>query len=208
MVYDAQTGEIRDDRKFMSMLEDYWLPRREGSKGTEISTLSGAQNLGELADIIYFQKKLYHALNVPVSRLEQDKGIALGRSSEINRDELKFSKFITRLRSKFNELIFDILRKQILLKNIITADEWNSIKEVLFLDYLKDSYYVETKNAELRKQRSGELNELEKYIGKYYSHYWIRSQVLGMTEGEMREMDKQMTEERNKGMYPSTGSSI
>jgi hypothetical protein len=208
LVYDAQTGEIRDDRKFMSMLEDYWLPRREGSKGTEISTLSGAQNLGELADIIYFQKKLYHALNVPVSRLEQDKGIALGRSSEINRDELKFSKFITRLRSKFNELIFDILRKQILLKNIITADEWNSIKEVLFLDYLKDSYYVETKNAELRKQRSGELNELEKYIGKYYSHYWIRSQVLGMTEGEMREMDKQMTEERNKGMYPSTGSPI
>jgi hypothetical protein len=208
LVYDAQTGEIRDDRKFMSMLEDYWLPRREGSKGTEISTLSGAQNLGGLADIIYFQKKLYHALNVPVSRLEQDKGIALGRSSEINRDELKFSKFITRLRSKFNELIFDILRKQILLKNIITADEWNSIKEVLFLDYLKDSYYVETKNAELRKQRSGELNELEKYIGKYYSHYWIRSQVLGMTEGEMREMDKQMTEERNKGMYPSTGSPI
>jgi hypothetical protein len=208
LVYDAQTGEIRDDRKFMSMLEDYWLPRREGSKGTEITTLSGAQNLGELADIIYFQKKLYHALNVPISRLQQDKGISLGRSSEINRDELKFSKFITRLRSKFNELILDILRKQVLLKNIITPDDWNSIKEVLFLDYLKDSYYVETKNAELRKQRSGELNELEKYIGKYYSHYWIRSQVLGMTEGEMREMDKQMTEERNKGMYPSTGSPI
>jgi hypothetical protein len=208
LVYDAQTGEIRDDRKFMSMLEDYWLPRREGSKGTEITTLSGAQNLGELADIIYFQKKLYHALNVPISRLQQDKGISLGRSSEINRDELKFSKFITRLRSKFNELILDILRKQVLLKNIITPDEWNGIKEVLFLDYLKDSYYVETKNAELRKQRSGELNELEKYIGKYYSHYWIRSQVLGMTEGEMREMDKQMTEERNKGMYPSTGSPI
>jgi len=208
LVYDAQTGEIRDDRKFMSMLEDYWLPRREGSKGTEITTLSGAQNLGELADIIYFQKKLYHALNVPISRLQQDKGISLGRSSEINRDELKFSKFITRLRSKFNELILDILRKQVLLKNIITPDDWNGIKEVLFLDYLKDSYYVETKNAELRKQRSGELNELEKYIGKYYSHYWIRSQVLGMTEGEMREMDKQMTEERNKGMYPSTGSPI
>jgi len=208
LVYDAQTGEIRDDRKFMSMLEDYWLPRREGSKGTEITTLSGAQNLGELADIIYFQKKLYHALNVPVSRLQQDKGISLGRSSEINRDELKFSKFITRLRSKFNELILDILRKQVLLKNIITPDDWNAIKEVLFLDYLKDSYYVETKNAELRKQRSAELNDLEKYIGKYYSHYWIRSQVLGMTEGEMREMDKQMTEERNKGMYPSTGSPI
>jgi hypothetical protein len=208
LVYDAQTGEIRDDRKFMSMLEDYWLPRREGSKGTEITTLSGAQNLGELADIIYFQKKLYHALNVPISRLQQDKGISLGRSSEINRDELKFSKFITRLRSKFNELILDILRKQVLLKNIITPDDWNGIKEVLFLDYLKDSYYVETKNAELRKQRSGELNELEKYIGKYYSHYWIRSQVLGMTEGEMKEMDKQMTEERNKGMYPSTGSPI
>jgi protoheme ferro-lyase len=110
--------------------------------------------------------------------------------------------------TKFNELILDILRKQVLLKNIITPDDWNGIKEVLFLDYLKDSYYVETKNAELRKQRSGELNELEKYIGKYYSHYWIRSQVLGMTEGEMREMDKQMTEERNKGMYPSTGSPI
>jgi hypothetical protein len=206
LVYDAQTGEIRDDRKFMSMLEDYWLPRREGSKGTEISTLSGAQNLGELADIIYFQKKLYRALNVPVSRLEQDKGIALGRSSEINRDELKFSKFITRLRSKFNELIFDLLRKQILLKKIITQDEWNAIKEVMFLDYLKDSYYVETKNAELRKQRSAELNDLEKYIGKYYSHYWIRTQVLGMAESEIREMDEQMTKERNLGMYPSTGS--
>jgi hypothetical protein len=206
LVYDAQTGEIRDDRKFMSMLEDYWLPRREGSKGTEISTLSGAQNLGELADIVYFQKKLYRALNVPVSRLEQDKGIALGRSSEINRDELKFSKFITRLRSKFNELIFDLLRKQILLKKIITQDEWSAIKEVMFLDYLKDSYYVETKNAELRKQRSAELNDLEKYIGKYYSHYWIRTQVLNMTEGEIREMDEQMTKERNLGMYPSTGS--
>lgn len=204
LVYDANTGEIRDDRKFMSMLEDYWLPRREGSKGTEISTLSGAQNLGELADIVYFQKKLYRALNVPVSRLEQDKGIALGRSSEINRDELKFSKFVSRLRNKFNELIFDLLRKQILLKNIITPDEWPSIKEILFLDYLKDSYYVEAKNAELRKQRNTELNDIEKYIGKYYSHYWVRTQVLGMTESEISEMDKQMTVERNKGMYPPT----
>jgi hypothetical protein len=204
LVYDAQTGEIRDDRKFMSMLEDYWLPRREGSKGTEISTLSGAQNLGELADIVYFQKKLYRALNVPVSRLEQDKGIALGRASEINRDELKFSKFVARLRNKFNELIFDLLRKQILLKNIITQDEWPNIKEVLFLDYLKDSYYVEAKNAELRKQRNSELNDVEKYIGKYYSHYWVRTQVLGMTESEIAEMDKQMSIERNKGMYQSS----
>jgi hypothetical protein len=205
LVYDANTGEIRDDRKFMSMLEDYWLPRREGSKGTEINTLSGAQNLSELADVVYFQKKLYRALNVPVSRLEQDKGIALGRSSEINRDELKFSKFVSRLRNKFNELIFDLLRKQILLKNIITADEWPDIKEVLFLDYLKDSYYVEAKNAELRKQRNTELNDIEKYIGKYYSHYWVRTQVLGMSESEIAEMDKQMSVERNKGMYPSTG---
>jgi hypothetical protein len=149
---------------------------------------------------------LYRALNVPVSRLEQDKGIALGRSSEINRDELKFSKFITRLRSKFNELIFDLLRKVILLSKIISHEEWSAIKEVMFLDYLKDSYYVETKNAELRKQRSAELNDLEKYIGKYYSHYWIRTQVLNMTEGEIREMDEQMTKERNLGMYPSTGS--
>jgi hypothetical protein len=201
LVYDATTGEIRDDKKFLSMLEDYWLPRREGSKGTEISTLSGAQNLGELADIVYFQKKLYRALNVPVSRLEQDKGIALGRSSEINRDELKFSKFVTRLRGKFNELIYDLLRKQLLLKNIITQDEWPNIKEIMFLDYLKDSYYVEAKNAELRKQRNNELNDVEKYIGKYYSHYWVRTQVLGMTEGEIAEMDKQMGEERDKGLY-------
>jgi hypothetical protein len=136
-----------------------------------------------------------------VSRLEQDRGIALGRSSEINRDELKFSKFVTRLRSKFNELIYDLLRKQLLLKNVITQDEWPNIKEIMFLDYLKDSYYVEAKNAELRKQRNGELNDVEKYIGKYYSHYWVRTQVLGMTEGEIAEMDKQMAQERDSGLY-------
>jgi len=201
LVYDANTGEIRDDRKFMSMLEDYWLPRREGSKGTEISTLSGAQNLGELQDVVYFQKKLYKALNVPVSRLEQDKGFQLGRAAEISRDELKFNKFVIRLRNKFSELFYDLLRKQLIMKNIIKPDDWSGIKECIFFDFLKDSHFVELKNQELRKGMYDELSQVEKYIGKYYSHYWIRTQVLGMSEAQIKEMDKQIQTERNSGLY-------
>lgn len=190
----------------MSMLEDYWLPRREGSKGTEISTLSGAQNLGELQDVVYFQKKLYKALNVPVSRLEQDKGFQLGRAAEISRDELKFNKFVIRLRNKFSELFYDLLRKQLLMKSVIKPDDWAGIKECVFFDFLKDSHFVELKNQELRKGMYEELSQVEKYIGKYYSHYWIRTQVLGMSEAQIKEMDSQMQKERNSGLYAPDNS--
>ena len=201
LVYDANTGEMRDDKKFMSMLEDYWLPRREGSKGTEISTLSGAQNLGEMTDVLYFQKRMYKSLNVPVSRMEQDKGFQLGRAAEINRDELKFNKFVVRLRAKFSELFLDLLRKQLLLKNIIKPDDWYSIKECMFFDYLKDSHFIELKNQEIRKGMYEELSAVQPYVGKYYSHYWIRTQVLGLSEAQMKEMDQQITKERNRGMF-------
>ena len=208
LVYDASTGEIRDDRKFLSMIEDYWLPRKEGGKGTEIQTLSGAQNLGELTDVMYFQKKLYKALNVPSSRLEQDKGFQLGRAAEINRDELKFSKFVNRLRAKFNELFLDLLRKQLILKEIIKPDEWANFKEHIFFDYLKDSHFTELKNAELRRGQYEELNNVEKYIGKYFSHHYVRTQILGLSENEMVEMDRQIKKERNLGMYPPDNSSF
>ena len=201
LVYDANTGEMRDDKKFMSMLEDYWLPRREGGKGTEITTLAGAQNLGEMTDVLYFQKRMYKSLNVPVSRMEQDKGFQLGRAAEINRDELKFNKFVVRLRAKFSELFLDLLRKQLLLKNIIKPDDWYSIKECMFFDYLKDSHFIELKNQEIRKGMYEELSAVQPYVGKYYSHFWIRTQVLGLSEAQMKEMDQQITKERNRGMY-------
>lgn len=199
LVYDAATGEVRDDKKFMSMMEDYWLPRREGSRGTEITTLQGGQNLGELTDVIYFQKKLYRALSVPVSRLEQDKQFMLGRSTEITRDEVRFTKYIHRLRIKFSEFFFDVLRKQLILKKIISPDEWNDMKEAIYFDFLKDNLFTELKNAELRKQQVEEVGNIKPYIGKYYSHEWIRKNVLGFNEAEIKEMDKEIEKERNAG---------
>jgi hypothetical protein len=199
LVYDAATGEIRDDKKFMSMLEDYWLPRREGSRGTEITTLQGGQNLGELTDVVYFQKKLYRALSVPVSRLEQDKQFMLGRSTEITRDEVRFTKYIHRLRTKFCEFFFDILKKQLILKKVITADEWNEMKEAIYFDFLKDNLFTELKNAELRRQQVEEVGNIKPYIGKYYSHEWIRKNVLGFNEAEIKQMDKEIERERNAG---------
>lgn len=189
LVYDANTGEMRDDKKFMSMLEDYWLPRREGSKGTEITTLQGGSNLGELTDVIYFQKKLYRALSVPVSRLEQDKQFMLGRSTEITRDEVRFTKYIHRLRTKFSEMFYDILKKQLILKKIISSDEWADIKEGIYFDFLKDNLFTELKNAELRKTQVEELGNIKPYIGKYYSHQWVRKNVLGFNESEITAMD-------------------
>ena len=197
--YDANTGEMRDDRKFMSMLEDYWLPRREGSKGTEITTLQGGSNLGELTDIIYFQKKLYRALSVPSGRLEQDKQFMLGRSTEITRDEVRFSKFIHRVRTRFSELFFDLLKKQLVLKKIITLDDWADLRESIYFDFLKDNLFAELKNAELRKGQLEELGNIKPYIGKYYSHAWVRTQVLGQSEAESKEMDRQIEKERNLG---------
>ena len=199
LVYDAATGEVRDDKKFMSMMEDYWLPRRDGSRGTEITTLQGGQNLGELTDVVYFQKKLYRALSVPVSRLEQDKQFMLGRSTEITRDEVRFTKYIHRLRIKFSEFFFDVLKKQLILKKIISPDEWNEMKEAIYFDFLKDNLFTELKNAELRKQQVEEVGNIKPYIGKYYSHEWVRKNVLGFNEAEIKEMDKEIEKERNAG---------
>lgn len=199
LVYDANTGEMRDDRKFMSMLEDYWLPRREGSRGTEITTLQGGANLGELTDVVYFQKKLYRALSVPVSRLEQDKQFMLGRSTEITRDEVRFSKFIHRLRTRFCELFYDLLKKQLILKKIITPDDWPHFREAIYFDFIKDNLFTELKNAEIRERQVAELGNIKPYIGKYYSHDWVRKNVLGQSEAEIRDMDKQIERERNAG---------
>jgi hypothetical protein len=205
LVYDASTGEIRDDKKFMSMLEDYWLPRREGSKGTEITTLSGGANLGELTDIVYFQKKLYRALSVPPSRLDQDKQFMLGRSTEITRDEVRFSKFVHRLRTKFSELFYDLLKKQLILKKIIAPEEWPDIREQVYFDFLKDNVFTELKNTEIRARQLEELGNIKQYIGKYYSHLWVQKNVLNFTEDEISAMNRQIEKERNAGMIDMSG---
>jgi len=195
LVYDANTGEIRDDRKFMTMLEDYWLPRREGGKSTEITTLPGGQNLGELDDVMYFRKKLYESLNVPVSRLETETQFNLGRSSEITRDELKFSRFINRLRNRFTELFMILLERQLLLKGIITKKEWKEIKGQIYYDFLEDNHFAELKNNEILQGRLQLLGDIDQYTGKYFSVEWIRKNVLMQTEDDIEEMDEQMATE-------------
>lgn len=195
LVYDANTGELRDDRKFLTMLEDYWLPRREGGKGTEITTLPGGQNLGEIEDVLYFRKKLYESLNVPVSRLETENQFNLGRSSEITRDELKFSKFISRLRYRFSELFHIILEKQLILKGIITKQEWNDIKGQIYYDFLEDNHFTELKQAEIMRERLNTLREIDEYVGKYYSAEWVRKNILFQTEEEIEEIDQQIADE-------------
>lgn len=199
MVYDANTGEMKDDRKHMSMLEDFWLPRREGGRGTEITTLPGGDNLGQIEDIIYFQKKLYKSLNVPVSRLEQDTGFSIGRSSEITRDELKFQKFIGRLRKKFSSLFIDLLKTQLILKGIVTEDEWEEIKQNINIDYLEDNHFSELKNAEIIRDRVATLREMDEYVGKYYSIEWIRKNVLHQEDDDMKAIDKQIKQEKTEG---------
>ena len=196
LVYDAQTGEIRDDRRFQTMLEDFWLPRREGGRGTEITTLPAGQNLGEIEDVLYFQKKLYKALNVPISRLEADNGFSLGRASEITRDELKFSKFISRLRLRFSHLFDRLLETQLLLKGICTRAEWNMIKENISYDFMNDMHFAELKQAEIMKERMALLGEIDPYVGKYFSINYIRTHILHQTEDEMKEMDKEMEEDK------------
>ena len=178
LVYNADTGEIKDDRKHMNMLEDFWLPRREGGRGTEITTLPGGQNLGEIEDILYFQKKLYKSLNVPISRLETETAFAIGRATEISRDEVKFSRFIDRLRLKFSRLFDDLLKTQLLLKNLITEDDWKNMKEYISYDFQKDGHFVELKEAELLRERVSTLEQLDQFVGKYYSEAWIRKNVL------------------------------
>jgi hypothetical protein len=196
MVYDANTGEMKDDRKHMSMLEDFWLPRREGGRGTEITSLPGGENLGQIDDIVYFQKKLYKSLNVPASRLEEQTQFSLGRSTEITRDELKFQKFISRLRKKFSMLFIDLLKTQLILKGIVTEEEWEEIRQDVNIDYLRDTHFAELKNTELLSGRLAALRDLDEFVGKYFSREWVRKNVLMQTEEEMKELDKQMKEEK------------
>ena len=195
LVYNADTGEVKDDRKHMNMLEDFWLPRREGGRGTEISTLPGGQNLGEIEDILYFQKKLYRSLNVPISRLEQETAFAIGRATEISRDEVKFSRFVDRLRLKFSRLFDDILKTQLLLKNLITEEEWTNIKEYISYDFQKDSHFVELKEAEILRERINTLEQMDQFVGKYYSQAGIRKNVLRQSEIEIIQIDKEQDAE-------------
>ena len=206
LAYNAQTGEVRDDRKFMSMMEDFWLPRREGGRGTEITTLPGGQNLGELSDIEYFQKKLYRALGVPESRIAADGGFNLGRSSEILRDELKFAKFVGRLRKRFANMFNDMLKTQLILKNIITPEDWEVMRDHIQYDFLYDNQFAELKETEMLNERLGVLATIEPYIGKYYSQNWVRSKVLRQTDSEMVEMDQQIEQEIKDGIIPDPNS--
>ena len=199
LVYDASTGEIRDDRNYMSMLEDFWLPSREGGRGTDISTLPGGQNLGETADIEYFRAKLYRSLNVPVSRLEGSQGFSLGRSTEITRDELKFTKFVQRLRKKFTELFNDILRTQLVLKQIINEQDWQSIKETIQYDFIQDGHFAELKDTELLMERLRLADTMRDYVGKYFSVEYIRKNVLKQNEREIEDMNKQIKKEIDDG---------
>jgi hypothetical protein len=195
LVYDSNTGEIKDDRKHLSMLEDFWLPRREGSKGTEISTLEGARNLGEMEDVKYFQSKLYRSLNVPIGRMEAQQGFSLGRTTEINRDEIKFNKFVTRLRNKFSTLFDDLLRVQLVLKRICTEEEWKEFKEDIWYDYKKDNSFDEIKDAELLNIRLDTLAKVDPFVGKYYSVMWVRKNILQQTDDDIEEINAQMQEE-------------
>ena len=202
LVYDANTGEIRDDKKFMSMMEDFWLPRREGGRGTEISTLPGGQNLGEITDIQYFQKKLYRSLNVPETRLQGDTGFSLGRSSEILRDEIKFSKFVGRMRKRFSSMFSDILKTQLILKNVITPEDWSSMNDHIQYDFLYDNHFAELKEAELRESRLNQASLVEPFIGKYYSQDYVRRNVLRQSDAEIKEQDELINQEIEEGKIP------
>ena len=195
LVYDANTGEIRDDRNHMSMLEDFWLPRREGGRGTEITTLPGGSNLGEIDDIVYFQKKLYKSLNVPISRMDSDSGFSLGRSTEITRDELKFTKFVQRIRKKFTPLFTDILKTQLLLKGIIAPDDWPMMQEHIQYDFLQDGHFAELKDAEILENRIQSLESIQSYVGTFFSKEYVLKKVLRMNDAEIDEMRKQIQRE-------------
>ena len=200
LVYDSSTGEIRDDRKHLSMLEDFWLPRREGGKGTEIQTLPGGQNLGEMEDVKYFERKLYKSLSIPISRLEMQQGFSIGRTSEITRDELKFSKFVFRLRNKFSTLFDEALRVQLSLKGICSTDEWDVFKENIYYDFITDNNFDELKKAELIQNRINVLQFADPYIGKYFSVEWVRKNILNQTDDEIAEINKQIEQEQEEMM--------
>ena len=200
MVYDARTGEIRDDRNHMSMLEDFWLPRREGGRGTEITTLPGGSNLGEIDDIKYFQNKLYRSLNVPISRLEAENSFSIGRSDNITRDELKFTKFVQKIRKKFSTLFLDMLRTQLILKSVIAEDEWPMIKEHLQFNFMQDGHFTELKNAEILQNRIDMLGQAESYVGTYFSKEYVKKHILMLSDEEVEEMDKQIKDESGDEM--------
>jgi hypothetical protein len=196
LTYDMTTGDVRDDRRHMSMTDDFWLPRREGGRGTEITTLPGGQNLGEMEDVLYFQKRLYKALNVPISRLESDTGFSLGRASEISRDEIKFGKFIRRLRARFSILFDKILEKQLILKGVIAPEEWAAIQSAIRYDYMVDNHFEELKESEMLQNRLQILRDIDEYKGEYFSKNWIRKKVLFMNEDEIEDIDKQIDDEK------------
>ena len=199
LVYDANNGQIKDDRKHMSMLEDFWLPRREGGRGTEITTLPGGENLGQIDDIVYFQKRVYRALNVPINRLEQESQFSLGRTTEISRDEVKFQKFIDRLRRRFSHLFLGILKKQLILKGIITEDDWNNWKNDITIDFLRDNHFTEMKNAEILRERLQTMDQISQYVGEYFSREWIMKNVMMFSEEDIESMKKQVESENEKG---------
>lgn len=201
LTYDVNTGEVRDDRRHMSMLEDYWIPRREGGRGTEISTLPAGQNLGELEDINYFQRKLYKSLNVPATRLENDNSFTMGRATEITRDELKFNRFITRLRNRFSHLFDSLLEKQLLLKGIISPEDWQDIRNNIHYEFEQDTYFKEGKEVELLRERLGILRDISEYAGQYFSQKWIQQNILRMKEVDIEEMQNEIEKERKEGKY-------
>ena len=202
LVYDADTGKIRDDRKHMSMLEDFWLPRREGGRGTEISTLPGGENLGQIDDIIYFQKRLYRSLNVPINRLEQEAQFSLGRSTEINRDEVKFQKFIDRLRNRFSMLFTEILKKQLIMKGIITEEDWENWQQDIIVDFVRDNHFSELKDAELLQNRLQTLDTMQQYVGEFFSKEYVMKKVLQLDDDEIKDMKGQIDQEKASGEIP------
>jgi hypothetical protein len=203
ITYDSATGQIRDDRNHMHMLEDFWMPRREGGRGTEITTLDGGQNLGEMEDVLYLQKKLYRALNVPISRLESETGFNMGRSAEITRDEIKFYKFIERLRLRFSSLLTDLLKSQLILKGIMTEDEWNKIQQDIAYKFNKDSYFNELKENDILRDRMDMLNTLSAFVGRYYSDEFIRKNILKQTDEEIIEINGQIAKEQQEALIKS-----
>tara|TARA_B100000902_G_C27242851_1_gene880974 strand:- start:759 stop:1523 length:765 start_codon:yes stop_codon:yes gene_type:complete len=208
LVYDANTGEIRDDKKFMSMMEDFWLPRREGGRGTEITTLPGGQNLGEITDINYFQKKLYRSLNVPETRIMGEGGFSLGRSSEILRDEIKFSKFVGRMRKRFSAMFNDMLKTQLLLKNVVTPEDWEYMADHIQYDFMYDNHFAELKDAELTTERLNLAQLADPYVGKYYSQDYVRRKILRQTDEEIIEQDMLIEKEIENGVIPDPNSPV
>lgn len=202
LVYDANTGNIRDDRKHMSMLEDFWLPRREGGRGTEITTLPGGENLGQIDDILYFQKRLYRSLNVPINRLEPEAQFNLGRATEITRDELKFQKFIDRLRRRFSMLFTEVLKKQLIMKSIITEEDWDNWKQDIHVDYVRDNHFTELKDAEILQNKLQTLDNMQQYVGDYFSKEWVMKNVLHLDDDAIEDMKKQIDTEEKSGEIP------